>query len=167
MLIALVSWAYAAPPTHLTVTYTVKYDLPPAADQVCGVTQVCDCAVTWSGGGTLVTADPPTYKGTWKLTSGACNDAFLLWTPANGVAYHTIRLSPDGQRVVEWIAHASPSDTTRATTDIKAHGQVWVAEMQAAIDPATHVAEHYERDQGMVGPFQLTTEHHLTLRLDP
>ena len=159
--------ALAADARTVAVTYTARFDLPAAADQVCGATQICDCQVTWSGTGKLreASGDRLTFEGTWKVTAGACNEAFMLWTPTDGLAFHTVRLS--GSTVTEWIAHDQAGDTTRFESDIKSRGQVWLAGMAAQIDPATHTASHFERESGMAGPFKIATEHSLTLTISP
>ena len=87
-LLLLSSAASAAEPRTLTVGYTVRFDLPTVADQVCSATQICDCVATWAGAGTLreASGDRLTFEGTWKLTDGTCNEAFLLWSPPDGTA---------------------------------------------------------------------------------
>lgn len=161
--ILLASSAVAAP-RSVAITYTTRFDLPPTADQVCGATKICDCVVTYAGGGTLreEAGDRLTFEGTWKLSEGACNAAFLLWTPADGTAFHTLRRSADGT-ITEWIAHDRLADTTRFESDIKARGQVWLAPLAASVDPATRTAVHFERETGSAGPFAITSEHSLTV----
>lgn len=161
--------ALAADPRSLAVTYTARFDLPPDADQVCPMTAICDCKLTWSGTGTLRegSGDRLTFEGTWAVTEGSCNDAFVLWTPSDGTAYHTIRLSADRTTVTEWIAHDKLGDSTRFQSDIKARGQVWLTGMTAVVDGTTGTAVHFERETGDVGPFKLTTEHSLSVTLGP
>ena len=147
----------------------MKFDLPPVVDQVCGSTQICDCTATWAGAAKLreASGDRLTFEGTWALTSGSCNDAFMLWAPPDGTAFHSIRLSADKATVTEWVAHERLADSARFETDIKSRGQVWLAGMAAQIDPATHTAVHFERATGDAGPFKITSEHVLTLTLAP
>lgn len=169
LLLLMAGPALAGAPSAISVTYTTKFDLPAMADQVCGSTGVCDCAVTYRGEGKLVeqSGDRWTFKGTWKQTDGRCNDAFLFWTPSDGVAYHTLRVSADGSTVTEWIAHAKASATDRLTSNIKAGGQVWLAGMQAQVDPEAHAANHFERETGDAGGIGITSEHRLTVVLTP
>jgi methyltransferase (TIGR00027 family) len=79
------------------------------------MTGICDCDVKWSGSGALQGSSGAvrTYHGTWKITHSNCADALLVWTPADGDAYHTVRLSDDGTKLLEWIAHDRAQDTTR------------------------------------------------------
>jgi hypothetical protein len=154
-------------PSTVAIRYGVRFDI--GTDAICPMTQICDCEVTWEGTGKLVAVQPGAllYEGTWKQTSGHCYDALMLWSPADGKAFHTLRLSADGTAVTEWIAHAHAEDTTRFTQDIKARGQVWLAEFSAPVDPKTHVAHHTESDQSDVGGVTLASEHSLRIVLTP
>lgn len=169
MFLLSISWALAADPHNINVTYTARFDLPATADRVCAMTQICDCSATWSGTGVLTSSsgNKLTFRGTWTLQPSTCNDAFLLWTPSDGAAYHTVQLSPDRSAITEWIAHGRAGDTTRFESDIKSRGQVWLAGMSAALDPASHTAAHFERETGAAGPFPITSEHSLTVTLIP
>jgi hypothetical protein len=157
----------AIAPARVAVRYTVRFDI--GNDQVCAQAKVCDCAVTWEGGGKLVSTQAGSllYGGTWKKTSGHCHDVLTLWTPADGKAFHTLRLDRAGTAVTEWIAHARAEDTTRFTTDIKAQGQVWLSEFSAPIDPKTHVAVHKETATGDAGGVTVASEHSLRIVFTP
>lgn len=157
--------AEAGAPARIAVTYTTRFDLPAMADQVCAQTKICDCSVTYRGEGELVeeAGDRWTYKGSWKKTDGSCNDAFLMWTPADGVAWHTFRVADGGATFTEWIAHGKASATTRVTSNIKASGQVWLADLRASLDPETGAAMHFERETGDAGGIAISSEHRLTI----
>ena len=157
----------AIAPAKVAVRYTVRFDI--GSGEVCAQAQVCDCAVTWEGTGKLVSAQAGSllYGGTWKQTSGRCHDALTLWTPADGKAFHTLRLDRAGTAVTEWIAHARAEDTTRFTQDIKARGQVWLSDFQAPIDPKTHVAVHNEKATGDAGGVTIASEHSLRVVFTP
>ena len=154
-------------PAKVAIRYTVRFDID--HDEVCAQTQVCDCQVTWEGTGKLLSTDGGSllYGGTWKQTSGHCHDALTLWTPADGKAFHTIRLNAAGTAVTEWIAHARAEDTTRFTQNIKAQGQVWLSEFTAPIDPKTHVAVHTESASGDAGGVTISSEHSLRIAFTP
>ncbi len=166
--LALSAVALAAPPdaASIEVTYTVTYDLPPFADQVCGVTGICDCTVTWKGTGTrtATSADAVTFRGSYTKASGGCNESLQLWAPADGAAYHTVRFASDGRTLTEWIAHARADATTRITSGTKAAGQVWLAQMSATPGPSG-AYQHEERDSGDAGGIQISSKHALTVRL--
>jgi hypothetical protein len=157
----------AIAPAKVAIRYTVRFDID--NDSVCAQAQVCDCAVTWEGTGKLLSAQAGSllYEGTWKQTSGHCHDALTLWTPADGKAFHTIRLNSAGTAVTEWIAHARAEDTTRFTTNIKAQGQVWLSEFTAPIDPKTHIAVHTESAKGDAGGVGIASEHSLRIVFTP
>lgn len=157
----------AIAPAKVAIRYTVRFDI--GRDDICAQTQVCDCTVTWEGTGKLVStpAGSLLYGGTWKQTSGHCHDALTLWTPADGKAFHTLRLDATGTSVTEWIAHARAEDTTRFTHDIKARGQVWLSEFAAPIDPKTHVAVHKESATGDVAGVTIASEHSLRVAFPP
>jgi hypothetical protein len=154
-------------PSQVAIRYGVRFDI--GNDALCGMTEICDCEVTWEGGGRLRSVQPGAllYEGTWKQTGGRCHDALMLWSPVDGKAFHTIRLTSDGSAVTEWIAHARAEDTTRFTQDIKARGQVWVADFTAALDPKTHVATHAESDQQDVAGVTLASRHSLRIVFTP
>ena len=154
-------------PAKVAVRYTVRFDI--GRDEVCASTKVCDCAVTWEGTGKLLSTQAGSllYGGTWKQTSGRCHDALTLWTPTDGKAFHTLRLDSAGTSVTEWIAHARAEDTTRFTHDIKAQGQVWLADFQAPIDPKTHIAVHSENATGDAGGVTIASEHSLRIVFTP
>jgi hypothetical protein len=155
----------APPPSTLEVAYTVSYDLPAMADRLCAMSGMCDCTVTYVGKGALVEhkGDRLTFEGTWTEAEGTCDDGFKTWVPADGKAFHTLRLSEDGAEVTEWIAHADRAATDRVTTDIKANGQVWLAGMHAALTGGA--ATHSEQETGQASSLQITTAHTLKLLL--
>lgn len=157
----------AIAPAKVAIRYSVRFDID--HDEICAQTQVCDCTVTWDGTGKLLSAQSGSllYGGTWKQTSGHCHDALTLWTPADGKAFHTIRLNAAGTAVTEWIAHERAEDTTRFTQDIKARGQVWLSEFTAPIDPKTHVAVHKESASGEVAGVTIASEHSLRITFTP
>jgi hypothetical protein len=164
-MLTLLAVALAADPKTIEVTYEVKFDLSSQADAVCAMTGICDCDVTWSGRGALVSSEGSTrtYHGTWKVARGSCNDALMLWTPTDGDAYHTVRLSDDGTSILEWIAHDRAGDTTRFADNIKARGQVWLGDFKAPINPGTHTATHQEKDTGDAGGIAIASAHTLTV----
>jgi hypothetical protein len=154
-------------PAKVAIRYTVRFDID--HDEICAQTQVCDCTVTWDGTGKLLSTAGGSllYGGTWKQTSGHCHDALMLWTPADGKAFHTIRLNSAGTAVTEWIAHERAEDTTRFTHDIKARGQVWLSEFTAPIEPKTHVAVHTESASGEVAGVAIASEHSIRIAFTP
>lgn len=165
MIAVLSALAAASPPQAVTVTYQTRFDLGGSADQLCGVTGLCDCTVTYEGKGTFVrsTGDRHTFQGTYRRTSGSCHDILTLWTPPDQAAYHTIRLV-DGQ-LTEWIAHANAASIEPVRSNIKASGQVWLSDFTAAIDAASHTALHVETDSGNAAGIPIQSTHTLTVVL--
>lgn len=126
MLLAL-ALAHAAP-EGVRITYTARFDLNATGDQLCAITKLCDCTATWTGEGSAPVVDGSrvTWKGTWALSQSSCHDSFLIWTPADGTAWHTLRLSADGARVDEWVVHGTAANHTKLSTGIKAGKQFWI-----------------------------------------
>ena len=170
-LTVLVAVALAGPePATIEVRYTVQFDVPGMLDALCPTSGLCDCTVTWAGTGTRLAAERKaepgllTFEGTWAKVEGGCHDALELWSPTDGKAFHTLRLSPDGRSVVEWIAHRDRASIVRLHAGAKASGQVWLAEMAAPLGPSG-VARHEEKASGDVGGMSLGSTHTLVLTL--
>ncbi len=167
MLILFSSLATAAPPQTMTVSYQTTFDLGGIADQLCSATGLCDCTVTYEGRGSWVrsSGDRHTFEGTYTKTGGSCHEALMLWVPPTQAAYHTVRVA-DGA-VTEWIAHARAGDDQRIQSQIKASGQVWLADFTAALDPATHTAQHVEHDNNTASGIPIASTHRLSVGLHP
>lgn len=157
----------AAPPAALTVTYQTTFDLGGAADQLCGLTGLCDCTVTYEGTGRFVrsSGDRHTYRGTYRRTGGSCHEILTLWTPTSAEAHHTVRLN--GDILTEWIAHASEGDIEPLRSGAKARGQVWLADFTAVIDPVSHTARHTESETGNAANIPIHSTHTLTVVFEP
>jgi hypothetical protein len=147
------------------VTYTVGFDLQGAADSVCKFTGICDCTMKLHGAGPIVasTATSATFEGVLTY-EGTCHDNLKFWIPADGKAFHTLRLSDDRAAIVEWVAHADKANSARVTSDIKAKQQVWLAEMRLVPD-ASGKGQHSEKETGDAGGLPIATEHALTVVL--
>jgi len=153
--------ALADGPAQVDVVYEVSFDLGDMGDKACKITGICDCTLTYRGSGTLARTDGATrvFEGTWKHADGQCTDAFMLWAPGDGVAYH--HLTFDGDTVREWMVSKGSSDTRR-TSGMKAAGQFWITGMSATPD-SKGVATHTEKESSQAGGIALTTQHRLQL----
>jgi hypothetical protein len=161
-LVALATLAAAAPPQQVEVRYTVTFDLGSMGDQACPITKICDCTLTYAGKGTLAktTGSTHVYEGTWAHTDGSCTDAFMLWSPGDGKAFHHVTL--DGDTVTEWMVSKGASDSRRSS-GMKQAGQFWITGMKA--DARSGKATHTESESSSAGGIALTTEHVLQLTL--
>ncbi len=150
-------------PTQVSVSYVTTFDLGAMAERACAQGGLCDCTVRYEGTGTLVDQAEGrlTFQGTWAIADGRCHDALMLWVPADGEAFHTLRVADNV--LTEWIAHDAAGDTTRKTRDIKAGGQVYLHDFAALMTDGAAI--HSESDQGKVGPMMLKSTHSLTVKL--
>lgn len=163
-LLLLPAIATAEPPQQVEVVYSVTFDLGQMGDTACQITGICDCSLTYQGGGTLARSSGSThvFEGTWKHTEGSCTDAFMLWAPSDGVAFHHLVL--DGDTVKEWMVSKGASDARRSS-GMKAAGQFWITGMAADIDGSTGKATHRETESSQAGGISITTKHELKLSM--
>lgn len=157
----------ASPPLgeRVEIRYTLSYDLPAMADRLCGMSGLCDCSARFHGEGELLEQEGQrwTYQGSWVVEESDCSEDFHTWVPADGRAFHTLRMTEAG-RLSEWVAHGEREDRQRLSSDIKAGGQVWLAEMDAAPTGQPPVLRHEEQETGSASGLSITTRHKLEIR---
>lgn len=111
---------------QVELTYTVAFDVNAKGDQICGFTGICDCRSSYAGTGERVGADGLVFKGTWRSVSNTCKDELVVWSPPDGVAWHTFRLDPSGARLAEWVVHGTEGGSTKLQSGMKANRQFWI-----------------------------------------
>lgn len=123
----LIAMAHAGADT-LEITYTVAFDVNAKGDQICGFTGICDCRSTYEGTGRRVASDAGrlTFEGTWRLAGNSCKDEFTVWVPADGRAFHTVRLDPTGSTLTEWVVHGQATGHGKLPSGQKAGQQFWI-----------------------------------------
>jgi len=156
--------AWAAPPQSIEVDYTLKYDLDATGDQLCPITQICDCSASYKGTGKQVEVEGNrfTFEGTWTVRKSDCDDNLSIWVPADGKAFHTVRRDAEGKVLLEWLTHQSRSQTTRLQSGMKAAGQYWVADINAVWNGEAQTVTHSEKENGSMTIFKVITHHELT-----
>lgn len=112
------------------LTYTVAFDVNAKGDQICGFTGICDCRSTYVGTGERVGSDGLVFKGTWRSVSNTCKEELVVWTPPDGVAWHTFRVA--GPTLTEWVVHGREGGSTKLQSGMKANQQFWIDELGAA-----------------------------------
>lgn len=114
-----------ANPQSVELNYSVTFDLDATGDKLCGMTKVCDCNALYVGTGTLVEAQGNrlTYAGSWTVAKSDCNDAFALWVPADGKAFHSFTV---GTKLSEWVVHGEKSNHAKRKTAIQQNAQFWI-----------------------------------------
>lgn len=123
-MIALLLQAALANPTSVKLDYRVTFDLDAQGDRMCKLAGICDCSTVYVGEGKLVPSTPGhlTFQGTFAVRENTCNDAFAIWVPADGRAFHTFTV---GSMLTEWLVHRD-AQATKRTSAIKENGQFWI-----------------------------------------
>ncbi|MCB9675206.1 MAG: hypothetical protein H6737_08815 [Alphaproteobacteria bacterium] len=156
--------ALAGEPQSIEVTYTATFEMDQRGDQLCNLTQLCDCATTYKGAGKLVEKadDHLTFQGTWAVEANTCSDKLTVWVPKDGAAFHTIRRSGDG--LEEWIVHRTAAGNVRLNQGMKQNGQYWINELGQPWKQ-TSWAIHQEDGTTLAMGVKLAGRHDLAIAL--
>jgi hypothetical protein len=135
--------------SEVSISYSLQMEfVGELAEGLCGVAGLCDCTSFYLGKGEQLVSDDNevTFFGTWELLESDCVAGSglddVLWTPADGQAYHTFRFASDMTGLNDWIVHRDVANTI-TYVDAIANEQYWITAMSSAFD-LSEMSAYYE-----------------------